>query len=77
MLDYRRCDVATAAQLDAEIRDIFALDLVQRGDEICGTLNVYYTDESVKQAPLLPMLKARGVHIEWHKKPPPAVPSSH
>jgi hypothetical protein len=69
MLDYRPCNVATAAQLDAEIRDIFALDMVQRGDQICGTLNVHYSDESVKQASLIPRLEARGVHIEWHKNP--------
>lgn len=67
MLDYRPCNVSTAVQLDAEIRDILALDMVQRGDEITGTLNVYYTDESVKQAQLLPVLISRGVQIEWHK----------
>ena len=68
MLDYRHCDVQTAAQLDAEIRDIFALTMVQRGDEISGTLNVYYSDESVKRASLLPHLRGRGVYIAWHKK---------
>lgn len=68
MLDARPCRVSTAAELDAEIRDIFALDLVQRGDQISGTLNVYYSDESVKQASLITALKARGVAIEWHKE---------
>jgi hypothetical protein len=68
MLDSRPCDVSTADQLDAVIRDIFALDSVQRGDEISGTLNVYYTDESVKKASLIPYLRGRGVDIEWHKK---------
>ena len=73
MLDYRHCDVQTAAQLDAEIRDIFALTMVQRGDEISGTLNVYYSDESVKKASLIPHLRARGVDIAWHKKASTAV----
>jgi hypothetical protein len=68
LLDNKPCEVNTAAELDSEIRDIFALDLVQRGDQICGTLHVYYADESVKRAILIPTLKARGVAIEWHKK---------
>ena len=68
MLDKRTCQVGTAAELDAEIRDIFALDLVGRGDQISGTLHIEYTDESVKQAKLLSQLEGRGVTIEWHKK---------
>lgn len=51
-----------------EIRDIFALDLAQRGDEICGTLYVDYSDESVKQANLLSLLQNRGVEIVWRKR---------
>lgn len=68
MLDTRLCDVATAAQLDAEIRDILSLDLVGRGDEICGTLHVDYDGESVKKASLIPNLESQGVVIEWRKK---------
>jgi len=68
MLDYRPCVVNTAAELDAQIRDIFALDSVGRGDEISGTLYVDYSDESVKQASLLPYLRGRGVTVEWRKK---------
>jgi hypothetical protein len=60
--------VETAAELDAEILDIFALDLVGRGNEICGTLYVGYSDESVKQASLVLSLQARGVKIAWRKK---------
>ena len=67
MLDKRPCNVGNAAQLDAEIRDIFALDLAQRGGEICGTLNVYYSDESARQATLIPRLEVRGVRVIWHK----------
>jgi hypothetical protein len=67
MLDYRPCNVANAAELDNQIRDIFALDMVGRGDEICGTLHVYYSDEAVKQASLLSNLRAHGVNVEWHK----------
>jgi hypothetical protein len=67
LLDYRPCNVKTAAELDAQIRDIFALDLFDRGDEINGTLHVNYADESVKQAGLIPTLENRGVVIEWHK----------
>ena len=68
MLDNRPCDVGTSAELDAEIRDIFALDMVGRGDEICGTLHVVYSDESVKRATLVPELESRGVAIEWVRK---------
>jgi hypothetical protein len=68
MLDNRKCEVKTPAELDAEIRDIFALDSVGRGDEVSGTLYVDYTDESVKKASLLPTLQRRGVAIVWRKK---------
>ena len=68
MLDTRKCEVSTAAELDTEIRDIFALDVAQRGDEINGTLYVDYSDESVKQASLLPALQSRGVKIIWRKQ---------
>lgn len=67
MLDKRYCLVHSAAELDAQIRDIFALDMVGRGDEISGTLHVNYTDEAAKQASLLPALQARGVSINWNK----------
>ncbi|MGB8886918.1 MAG: hypothetical protein WCC87_09360 [Candidatus Korobacteraceae bacterium] len=69
MLDYRRCDVNSAAELDSEIRDIFALDQVGRGDEISGTLYVDYVGEATKQASLIPALERRGVQIVWRKKP--------
>jgi hypothetical protein len=69
LLNSRRCDVNTSAELDAEIRDIFALDLQQRGDEICGTLHVDYVGEATKQASLIPTLEVRGVQIIWRKKP--------
>ena len=68
MLDSRPCNVSSAAELDAEIRDIFALDMVERGHEISGTLHVYYNDDSVKNAALLPALENRGVFIEWHQQ---------
>lgn len=70
MLDSRQCVVATAQHLDAEIRDIFVLDMIGRGNEIGGTLYVNYTDESVKNAELIPKLEARGVLIVW-------VPANH
>jgi len=68
VLDYRRCDVNSAAELDAEIRDIFALDQVGRGDEISGTLYIDYVGEATKSASLIPTLEARGVGIVWRKK---------
>ena len=68
MLDNRPCDVKTAAELDVEIRDVFSLDEVGRGDEISGTLHVDYSDESVKRASLVPLLESRGVTVEWHQK---------
>jgi hypothetical protein len=67
MLDSRPCNVSSAAHLDAEIRDILWLESAQRGDEICGTLNVYFSDDSVKQARLIPTLEAWGVEIVWHQ----------
>ena len=76
MLDNRKCEVGSAVELNAEIRDILSLDNLDRGWEICGTLHVTYTDESAKQADLLPQLEKRGVVIAWHKKQkvePPAV----
>jgi hypothetical protein len=69
LLDNRRCKVETAAELDDNIRDIFALDRAQRSDEICGTLYVDYANESVKQASLVPALQSRGVSIVWRKAP--------
>ena len=68
MLDKRPCNVNTAAELDAEIRDILALDEIQRGDEISGRLYVDYSDESVKSASLVSVLEERGVTIIWRKK---------
>jgi hypothetical protein len=67
MLDSRPCKVSSAEQLDTEIQDIFWLDNVKPGDEIRGTLNVYYSNESVKLASLIPTLEDRGVVIAWHK----------
>lgn len=68
MLNNRPCDVTTAEELDREIRNIFVLDEHERSDEINGILNVYYTDESVRQASLIPVLETRGVVVVWHKK---------
>jgi hypothetical protein len=67
MLDSRPCKVSSPEQLDTEIQDMFWLDNVERGDEISGTLNVYYSDESEKLARLIPTLEDRGVVIAWHK----------
>lgn len=61
------CHVDSAAGLDAKIREIFALDMLGRGDEITGTLQVFYSNEDVKGASLLPLLVGRGVHVEWNK----------
>ena len=67
MLDSRPCKVSSPEQLDTDIQDMFWLDNVERGDEISGTLNVYYSDESEKLARLIPTLEDRGVVIAWHK----------
>jgi hypothetical protein len=67
MLDFLTCSASTALELDEKIREIFALDQDGRGDEISGTLNVYYSDEAVKLATLLPLFQTRGVEVEWHK----------
>lgn len=76
MLDNRKCEVGSAVELNAAIRDILSLDNLDRGWEICGTLHVTYTDETARQASLLVQLEKRGVVIAWHKKqtePQPAV----
>jgi hypothetical protein len=67
LLDTRECNVKTAAELNSQIQDIFALDSLGRGDEICGTLHVRYSDDLVKSASLVPVLEARGVIIAWHR----------
>ena len=67
MLDYIPCSAKTATELDAKLREIFALDNVGRGDEISGTLYIDYSDESVKLATLVPTLESRGVAIVWRK----------
>jgi hypothetical protein len=59
--------VKTAEELDAEIRDIFALDLMGDGQQICGTLYVHYSDDTVKEASLIRELEDRGVAIVWCK----------
>jgi hypothetical protein len=61
-------DVNSAADLNAEIRKIFALDKKGRGDEIHGIAHVTYSDESVKQAGLISALEGRGVAFDWKKK---------
>ena len=68
MLDNRKCEVGSAAEMDEEIRDIFSLEMQGRGDEICGTLHVVYTDESAKRSALVSQLENLGVVIAWHKK---------
>lgn len=68
MLDGVKCRVNTAAELNQEIRNILSLDDQGRGNEICGTLHVYYSDESVKQAGHVSYLEERGVAVEWHKE---------
>jgi len=70
MLDNRKCEVSSAAELDAEIRDILSLEMVypDRADEISGTLHIHYSDESVKDAKLIRSLEDRGIAIEWHPK---------
>jgi hypothetical protein len=68
MLDKRLCRVSSAEELDSEIREIFALDAIGRGDEISGSLNVYYSDESAKSASLIRALEGRGVSVVWHKQ---------
>lgn len=69
ILEYKCCDVNTKHDLDAQIRDILALESICKSDVVWGTLHVFYTDESVKQASLIPLVRTRGVEIAWHKKP--------
>ena len=67
MLDSSPCKVSSPEQLDTETQDIFWLDKVERGDEISGNLDAYYSSESVKLARQIPALEDRGVVIVWHK----------
>jgi hypothetical protein len=50
MPDNRKCEVGTALELNAEIRDILSLEDAGMGWEMCGCLHITYTDESAKQA---------------------------
>jgi hypothetical protein len=59
--------VNSAEEMNLAIREIFALDSIGRGDEICGVLYVDYADESAKAASLIPVLEGRGVKIVWRK----------
>ena len=68
MLDHRYCLVRSTAELDAEIRDIFALDMVGRSHEIGGTLHVNYTDESVKQASLISFFLGIIIKLIWRPR---------
>jgi hypothetical protein len=70
LLREKSCEVKTAQDLDREIQDIFALDMVGRGDQAPSVLRVIYSDESVKNAVWLPNLEGRGVKIIWQKKNP-------
>jgi hypothetical protein len=61
-------DAVTAGELDGKLRgEILALDNLGRGDEIRGTVHVTYSDESVKQAILIPLLQGRGVVFDWKR----------
>jgi hypothetical protein len=66
MSDYRQYVVNSAAEMDAAICVIIAVQVL-RGGEVAGTLYVEYSDESVKQAKLIPILEQRGVEIVWRK----------
>jgi hypothetical protein len=62
-------DVKDAAELDSKIRgEILALDLLGRGDEIYGTVNITYSDESARRATLVSLLAARGLVFVWEKR---------
>ncbi len=65
---FEHFDVNSAEELDAKIRQIAALDNVNRGDQLEGTLEVAYENESVKQASLILWIESRGVAIAWNKK---------
>jgi hypothetical protein len=61
------CNVKSAAELDSKIREIWALENVGRGDEIHGALYVEFSDDSVKEAHLIPWLERRGVTVVWRR----------
>jgi hypothetical protein len=55
-------------QLDSELRNILALDNLDRGDEIYGTVAVTYSNDDAERASLVAVLKGRGVVFSWTKK---------
>lgn len=65
--DKRYFKARTAADLDEEIRNIFALELLRRGNEECRTLYVDYQNEDVKKASLIPQITAYGINVVWRK----------
>jgi hypothetical protein len=60
--------VASPAQLDSVIQQILSLQMAECEDETANTLTVVYTNEAVKDAPTIPMLKAKGFQIVWQQQ---------
>jgi hypothetical protein len=65
LLDKVRCEVETAEQLDAFIRNEILPIEMARGEPLCGTLHVRAPHESVLEAHLVRELEDRGVIIKW------------
>jgi hypothetical protein len=65
--DKRYFKATTAAELDEEIRNIFAMELLRLGNEECKTLYVDYQNEDVKKASLIPQITAYGINVVWRK----------
>jgi hypothetical protein len=65
--DVRKFEARTAAELDEEIRNIFALEILGSGNEICKALYVDYRNEDVKKASLISQLTTHGINIIWRK----------
>jgi hypothetical protein len=62
-------NVENAAELDVKLRnEIFALDNLDRGNEVYGSISVIYSDDDAKMSSLVAQLEARGVIFIWSKR---------
>ncbi len=58
----------TAAELDQQLRvNVLALDNLGRSDEVYGTIEVTYSEDTVKTASLVSKLEQRGMVFRWKK----------
>lgn len=61
-------DINCASDLDTNIRKMIAMERIERGEYIGGTLHVDYVTEATRRIELISELETRGVKLVWRKK---------